>query len=118
MTFIKICTRALSDSAKRSLLRPERVAKTKQGAFSSHMNSATAKFRTADDRNNTSNATETTPEKESNVFVIGGRLKRDNRQPKSKESIHVNRMEGRIVRTNEETSISGGSVAVSAIVFV
>jgi hypothetical protein len=122
MPFTKICIRALSNSSAstgRSFLRPERVAKTTQGAFSSHMNSATAKFRNVDDRNirdseGSRSPAESIPDPEREIFVQGGRLKRTNAQSNSNENtVQVNRMKGRIVRTSEtdENATAGGSIA-------
>jgi len=55
---------------------------------------------------------ESTLDPESKIFVRGGRLKRSNMQSQSNDSVQVNRIKGRIVRTDDESSTAGGSVAV------
>lgn len=108
MSNIRICIRSLS--SQRSLLRPDRFAKPNKGAFESHLDSATSKFRKGDD-NKVGSEQKTAASETDNVFVVGGRLKRDNVQPTNNENATVHRSQGRIVRTNDETNTVGGSVA-------
>ncbi|GFH59119.1 predicted protein [Chaetoceros tenuissimus] len=102
--------RALSSGGGTLLKRERTAVKKHTESFESHLNSATTKHRIQDNHHGRSVPQDAV---ESGVFVNAGRLKRETVVSNTQGATEINRMGGRIIRSNERTG-TGGSVVNQA----